>query len=86
MGGIEGESVTVTWKSQDPAPLPETGITKSKEAQVELPLLKNICRSSDSHQSLQHGCKLPSLVWKQTIFYNTVIINLLVLCAMYFHH
>lgn len=42
MGGIEGESVTVTWKSQDPAPLPETGITKSKEAQVELPLLKNI--------------------------------------------
>lgn len=36
MGGIEGESVTVTWKSQDPTPLPETGITKSKEAQVEL--------------------------------------------------
>lgn len=70
-GGIEGESVTVTWKSQDPTPLPETGITKSNEAQVELVWLQtsefgletdNILQHSN-YQSISAMCNvLPSLM------------------------
>lgn len=64
-------------ESQDPAPLSEAAMTRSKDARADLPLLKNIHRHSDSHQSLQLGCKLPTFVWKQATFSNTVIINLL---------
>lgn len=47
--------MTVTWKSQDPTPLPETGITKSKEAQVELVWLQTSEFGLETDNILQHS-------------------------------